>query len=63
MSSGPAPTALEDAIVELLNDRLETALELVVSADAIHNIGEITRLCREAATVAAAGRLLLAERS
>ncbi len=51
--------AIDETILPALTQRLETALELVTTADAMARLGEVAVLCREAETLAAAGRLLL----
>ena len=50
---------LEDAVLPALAARLEQALDLVASAEAVLNLEQIAHLCEEAADLASAGKLLL----
>jgi hypothetical protein len=51
---------VEDAVLTALAERLEMALDLVSSAEAVRALDDIASLCNEAARIAQVGALLLA---
>ena len=53
-------SAVEEAIMIALVERLEAALELGSGIDAASRLEEVGRLCEEAAKIAFGGALLLA---